>query len=680
MAENPVAPGEKSALKAGENLPIPIPVKETQEDMPQSATVSVPSIVDELASVAAASADATHQFRAEKIQPLPEAAIEIKNDIAVEGSIGGATGMPATGEAAHLLQSSDGRDNFELPQAGSAPNPPADESPVTAVAFPEQRIAEGRGIGLEIETLLEPQQTALNSEADEGEASIVNRIEADHVEVLNRSGSPEDVIQPMGGTAVELRPVDEGVTNQESRAASRPPEQVSSYPGLKPPRPAKQTRARSGDEPRVRKAVFSSVESEARLRIHLVFNNRGDAIRALTLLPDRRDEMPDELEVAGTQGTFFFSRFRDDAYESIRLPDAGAALLGGVEWRGKEAVNQSLRWVLRGREVYVLAPGPLIADLGGFVSVPRLLLNEENLVLARKTVRVDVVSALAAAGCDPTVIDDPTLGVPSDWLLFKGVKPSRALPMRDEQDVFNALCPLTDIEPHFEGGIKLARQTWLAGHPPEIRFTGAIDDSFRAKIDGKDAELTEHGYLAGGWDGEGAHELWYADKIARYTIRRCAEDWTAWDAYGFGAGALICGAQVLPASGGQRRQVRVPRQNSILIGAEPGQIFNTHPRPDLRLKDLVAMPPFDPVWSVPSNPAHLDKKIARVVTVGEIKPVVKIRTRGLGRTERGRIAAWCSAILDAGRKGLLIEGENTQAAPAWREYRVEAKRLKRSMR
>ena len=310
-----------------------------------------------------------------------------------------------------------------------------------------------------------PQDTQTNGEATVAETPTPSRADADGVEVMNREGFFETLSDSNGAVLAEVALPEDRVANQEEVSAASSTEGALTYAGLKPPRLAKPIFTSSEDRPRVRKAVSSSVESEARLRVHLVFNNRGEAIRALTLLPDRRDEMPDELQVAGTQGTFAFSRFRDDAYEGISLPDLGAALLGGVEWRGTPAANQRLRWVLRGREIYVLAPGPLIADLGGFVSAPRLLLNEENAVLARKTLRDDVLSALASAGChQPTVIDNPALGVPSDWMLFMRVRPSQAVPMRDEQDVLNSLCPLTDIEPHFEGGIKLERQTWLTGH------------------------------------------------------------------------------------------------------------------------------------------------------------------------------------------------------------------------
>ena len=76
------------------------------------------------------------------------------------------------------------------------------------------------------------------------------------------------------------------------------------------------------------------------------------------------------------------------------------------------------------------------------------------------------------------VLDETTPGVPSGWLLFRDVKPTRAVPRRDEAHILNALCPLRDIEPHYVGGIRLTRRTWLAGFPPRIRFTGELEESF----------------------------------------------------------------------------------------------------------------------------------------------------------------------------------------------------------
>jgi hypothetical protein len=452
------------------------------------------------------------------------------------------------------------------------------------------------------------------------------------------------------------------------------------YQGLKPG--VSQTRRPRGD----RKAssrengTDSTYDSEAHLMmVHLVLDRHGD-VRILSLLPDRRGEMPDELEVTGTQGNFTLTSFRDDDYQDVIIPDIGSVLLEGVAWRGASSANRRWRWVLSGREVYVLASG-LLVGLGGFVSVPRLLLNQDHLVLARKTLQVEVVAALLATGCaEPTVIDETATGMPSGWVLLRGVRPLRAVPMRPDQDILNALCPLAEIEPHFEGGVRLESQTWLAGHPPRIRFVGEVDESFAPKIDGHPALLSDGGYVAPGWDNDGPHQVLYSDQSVIYSLRQCSEVWDDWPAYDFGTGAVICGACVLANEREGWREVRVPRTNPVLIGAEAGQLFRCHPRSDLRMSTWLAMVPFEPIWAVPSNPAHLDKRTAHVVALGRLEPVRRTNVKGISLRTDPAVAAWCSAISEAGRKGLRVADTDAGAVDLWREYRREAKRLRRAMR
>jgi hypothetical protein len=249
--------------------------------------------------------------------------------------------------------------------------------------------------------------------------------------------------------------------------------------------------------------------ADLRLRVQLVFGH-GGVVRSLALAPDRRDGMPSEIEVTGTQGELHLTHLRDDCYEPVALADAGNALTQGIEWRGRGNARR-WRWVLGGRELYVLAPGDEFG-LHGFVSTARLWLNTRHVVLAAKRLREQVLAALAEAGCaTPEVSDDTTPGVPTGWLLFREVIPTRFV-QRDERDILNALCPAHDIERHFVGGIKLERNTWLAGYPPRIRFTGEFANGFQVKIDGHPAQPAGDGaFEAPGWDSEGEHRLWFGD-------------------------------------------------------------------------------------------------------------------------------------------------------------------------
>lgn len=210
------------------------------------------------------------------------------------------------------------------------------------------------------------------------------------------------------------------------------------------------------------------------LRVHLVFDRRGSSLRSLTLIPEWHAGMPLDLEVTGTQGDFAVSRLGDSC-EDVVLPDIGAALRSGVAWHGKGPEHR-WRWMLSGRELYVLSGD---AGFYGFVSLPRLLLGGDHVVLATIERRAEVKAAFMQAGCgEPEIMDETTERVPSGWLLFRHVRPTRWVPACDESDILSALRPVAEVEPHFVGGIHLARRSWLFGHPPRICLTGDLGGSF----------------------------------------------------------------------------------------------------------------------------------------------------------------------------------------------------------
>jgi hypothetical protein len=278
--------------------------------------------------------------------------------------------------------------------------------------------------------------------------------------------TPSESVIP--STVKEEEPSAETLQQEEMGVvdfAPRPP----AYNPTAPAAPTIQTRTPRPPRPPNTPARQNG-NADLRLRVQLVFG-RGGVVKSLALAPDRRDGMPIEVEITGTQGELHLTELRDDCYEPVMLADASNALLQGVEWRGRGDARR-WRWVLGSRELYVLAPGDEFG-LHGFVSTARLWLNARHVVLATKRLREEVLSALAKAGCaTPEISDDTTPGVPSNWLLFRDVMPTRAVPMRDDRDILNSLCPAHEIEPHFAGGIRLERNTWLAGFPPRIRFTG----------------------------------------------------------------------------------------------------------------------------------------------------------------------------------------------------------------
>ena len=389
--------------------------------------------------------------------------------------------------------------------------------------------------------------------------------------------------------------------------------------------------------------------------------------------------MPSEVQVAGTEGQFHLADLRDDCYEPVSLADAGNALLRGVEWYGRGHASR-WRWVLGGRQLYVLAPG-VEFGLYGFVSTSRLSLHASHMVLATTSYRREVLAALAEAGCGrPEENDETTSGVPRGWLLFRDVTPTRAVPMCDKEPILNALCPLHDIEPHFVGGIRLERRTWLIGFPPRIHFTGEISADYQITIDGHSAESDADGaFESPGWAATGQHCIWYGDKMVGYELRQMDEHWEAWHAH-IGTGAAICGAGTYPIDDTRSHQVRVSTANPLLIGARPGEIFRCHASHNLRSNAVIALAPFAPVWALPANPSHADKRSARIVLLNAAEPSLSVDYACGKRITNGAFRAWIEAINDAGRKRLLLTDTSEEAGGLWRRYRVVAKQLWRNTR
>ncbi|MGO8752919.1 MAG: hypothetical protein ACLQNE_43805 [Thermoguttaceae bacterium] len=400
----------------------------------------------------------------------------------------------------------------------------------------------------------------------------------------------------------------------------------------------------------------------------------------MELVPSRRKGMPPKVEVVGTSEEHCLAELRDNCYGSVPVADVGDLLLNGVEWFGRGDARR-WRWRLGKRDVYVLAPGDQFG-LHGFVSTARLSLHARHFVLARAERREQVLAALANVGCaKPVAHDESTPGVPHGWLLFQDVIPTRAVPMREENGILNALCPSHKIKPHFYGGIRLTRQTWLAGFPPRIRLTGELPDDFRLILDDRAARLAVDGTIeAPNWDAVGEHCLLFGDNTVTYELRRMEERWDWWDAHDFGTGAAICGAGIVPAGALSRYQVRVPATNPVLIGSREGEIFHCQARDGLRSEVLFALVPFAPVWALPSDPAHADKTRVRVVRIEAAALNGAVEGETSGGNELPNLAAWVATINAARRKQLALADQSKEAEELWRRYCTAARRLWRKAR
>ncbi len=539
---------------------------------------------------------------------------------------------------------------------------------------------------------IEPRLATLNRDVLNETKQIIREYTASGVE--SKQTQPGSVIQkpsPVGDqVAVRRLPQDSQPDESTPREFESSPhvagklnstqdehEPTPTPPVYHPPKPPTPKNKMSNDQTPT--SSPSTTKTDLQLRLQLVFG-RGGIVKTMALVPDKRLEMPSDLELTGTQGKLSITELRDDCYEPVPIPDPTNTLRQGIEWHGRDGGHR-YRWTLGGRSLYVLSPGDEFG-LHGFISAARLGLNTRNTVLVEAFLREDVSVALANAGCVGfEVNDDKVPGVPSGWLLFRDVTPTRAVPMRGERDILNALCPAHEVEPHFVGGIRLERNTWLSGFPPRIRLTGGFESDFRVMIDGQTAYRASDGaFEAKGWDGEGEHRIWFGDRVETYTLHKMEEDWDSWRAYCFGSGAAICGAGICRGENQLCRQVRVPATNPLLLGAQPGDIFYCRAAYNIRSQSLVALVPFSPVWALPIDPAHVDKDTGHLILLEPLPPRAVDLTTNRNKGMERNLRVWFVAINNAGRKQLRLAGDSEEGKALWRLYRTTAKQIWRRMR
>ena len=444
--------------------------------------------------------------------------------------------------------------------------------------------------------------------------------------------------------------------NEAGRPAQRyrPPTQKS-------PRTAS-TRTRS-EEPNGKRSSESALD----IFVHLTFDR--SSFCTIGFLPKLAPELGEEVDaMSGKEAWRLLAQ--EDWYQDIQPEDMGDRLRYGIELRAMSADQRPVRWQLKGRDFCVLAGHPRAS---GYLSTPRLLLGRTDVVLCINEMASEVESVLAAAGCEGYTKIGESLGVPAGWVGFRGVLPTKALSLDSEVDQLYALKPAPDIEIDFEGGIRLRNSIWLAGYPPQIKLYGQTNSAGRILIDGKEAEGSAEGSLiADGYDQVGDHSV-YCEGQSRsrtYSVEAPPDSWDRWTSYRFER-ASVCGPLVqLESKGVVSKPITIPMSNPVLVGSEPGQIFQCSARSVGRWRGFV---PFDVVWALPAQPFTSDKRTARIIQFAD-KPIAPVNL------ETKRAVSWCNAILDASRKGLRIESDYSDSSVRWREYRNAARKLQRTRR
>ncbi len=557
-----------------------------------------------------------------------------------------------------------------------------DDSEETSVSntVPEDQEAVGQiHVGQKVEAPEEPQLTGalLNT----GTAPEANP----PVEAPDQEDAPLTLPdeEAAGETGLEEQAEDDAVPpsldkprRQKRKARNKKPRKYEGLARNAPqPREAKQEGRRSDSEgPPARDR---SLPLEVRLRF-----DRGGFCR-LSLIARRSNGLPEDITVWTHSGDLELQAIQDEWYQDVSTDDIARVLDDGVVWTQKDA-SEPLTWSLSGRPLYVLAAR---ADISGFVSQPCLELDRDHVVLCRAAIRSEVEVAIKKTGATPTSILDESLGLPQGWIVFRGVVPRTPVTPASGADLFNALRPLPRIEISTEGGIRLEHATWLEGYPPLIKIYGDPEHTAKVLIDGNDAERGEDGcFRAPAWDSIGSHLIWCSGASKSYSVVPFASTWEAWDAYAFPVsyGAkrriAICGPLFRCASDDVQSpfvSVTVPEANPILLGRAPGQLVIAESASGLRGTLLIASPPFSPVWALPREPLHCDKKETRVLLVGDLAS--PDATFG-NPTQRGvlgnrPIEAWCRFILDAGRKGIRTDPDTEDVQSLWLQYKRVARRI-----
>lgn len=343
-------------------------------------------------------------------------------------------------------------------------------------------------------------------------------------------------------------------------------------------------------------------------------------------------------------------------------------------------------WSLSGRELYVLAAR---SDISGFVSQACLELGREHAVLCSAEIKSRVEEAIRETGASPTSVFDESVGAPPEWVVFRGVVPRKPAAPVGEADIFNALRPLPRIEVSLEGGIRLEYANWLEGYPPCIRVYGDPEHTAEVLIDGRMAVCGDDGcYRSPGWDSSGAHTVWCSGISRTYSVVPFSGAWDWWDAYAFPVTGgskrhiAICGPTVRSVSDGPEAwsSLLVPESNPVILGRPPGQIVVAEAVSGGRQALSIASPPFCPVWALPRDPLHSEKRLARILLVGEPCPpeTRHENPRATAAHHDASVEDWCRLILDASRKGMKTQPDTESVQALWLEYKRLARRIWRS--
>jgi hypothetical protein len=394
------------------------------------------------------------------------------------------------------------------------------------------------------------------------------------------------------------------------------------------------------------------------VQLQLLVSRNGDVNAAL--LFERPDGFPPTLAVKVRGHDVHLSAYGDGWYttDAASQSSLAGALQDGLIASERVLGNTRTSWMLSaGREVYVAASR---SGWGNYFSAPRLVLGSTQFVAAREHLLDRAMQILAESCGNPVQFLEAEGALLQGWAIFGPVAPLTPLAQIDGEHTFNLLRP----KPCLRGA------EWLEGFPPQISVAGSIPQGESVFIDNVAAGKNSGTYKVAGYDLVGDHTIWCAGITRTYRISAAPALWESWRAHAQQKGT-VCGAiSEYRENNPDSRLITVPRSNSVLIGADPGQVLECSGQAG----EWTGIVPFTPVWALPANPFQCRKDTAWVMLISA-RPI----ERPSGRPRRRRdVRAWCAAILDCKRKGMQLSAPGN--ASLWEEYVRAARRAWRSVR
>jgi hypothetical protein len=347
----------------------------------------------------------------------------------------------------------------------------------------------------------------------------------------------------------------------------------------------------------------------------------------------------------------------DSFFEPLAVSEPSTILSSGIYIQSSSGTPRS--WVRTGRRLHVFAQR---VGFAGFVSVPRVSIGLEAVLLCLDDIRDDVLRFLTLAGAtSPVRVSGP--GLPPGWTCLRSVWVQQPWEAESCDELFQALNPFPDARIEFSGGISLDANTWISGHPPTITIVGTKPAVGELKIDDRVARQTDdENWIGEGWSGIGHHVVSFSGITRRYSIVDIENTWTSWPAHNLTVGT-VCGALV-SGTGGNQVSAMDRAGAQWLIGASPGQVELARQSP---AGVAFSSQSFEPIWAVSAS-----TRTPVWTLVGRLTPPSRT-----AKASAYSVAVWCQLLRASANKSATASAE---AIKLWQMYSDAARAIRRERR